>query len=353
MKSKYQIACKNCRTTVAKTPNQICINCSVKKWGYTPQQLQALLQGKPTTNVAVTKLVCKNCNILVAKTPNNKCVSCNMPDWGYSQNEILSNKFKVSTQPPKVKPVKQDEKIKMKLLIPILTMTIVLLIFIGYLTLSTESENSAAVVDYASNIAEVEKVIALVSTNSGVGTGFLVQSDIIVTAGHVVEGNTKFDITFSKDENKKFVGTLLHSALIPERNDFDYFERDYAFIKLNKKSNEKPLKLGDSDQVNEMDDIHTIGHSNGDPNLSFTKGNINSKKYGASNFDLFKHDVASNPGNSGGPLINDNNEVIGILVGKRGVEVSRNSITIPDGENIGVKINSIKTDLKGFNLNQR
>lgn len=353
MKSNYIIQCKNCKTSVARTPNEICVNCSIKMWGYSHMELKQLNQPKISRTSIITKLVCKNCNVTVAKTPNNICVNCKMPNWGYSELQVSTNNFRQGTN-TKTNKQKNEPQQKRKINIYVLfSASIIMFFFLGYLIYSI-GDNKDKYIDYASNQSEVERAIALITSPNGSGTGFLVYPDILITAGHVVEGNTTFEIRFTKDSNKKFVGKLLHSALIPDRIDFDYFERDYAFIKLNKNSNEKPLKLGDSDLVMEMDEIHTIGHSQGDPLLSYTKGNINSKKYGSGVFDLFKHDVASNPGNSGGPLMNVDHEVIGVLVGGRGIQVNtRNNITIPQGENIGVKINPIKSDLSGYNFEQR
>jgi len=91
------------------------------------------------------------------------------------------------------------------------------------------------------------------------------------------------------------------------------------------------LVLGESDAVQNLDEVVLIGYPNGD--YSITKGNINSDKYQGLN--LFKLDATSNPGNSGGPcILKEDNTVIGILVGS--------STTAQQGENIAVKISDVK-----------
>ena len=79
-----------------------------------------------------------------------------------------------------------------------------------------------------------------------------------------------------------------------------------------------------------MTSIIAIGYPSGD--YSITEGGINSDK--VNDLELFKLDAATNPGNSGGPIISqDDHTVIGMLVGQKG--------GITEGENIANKINNI------------
>ena len=50
-------------------------------------------------------------------------------------------------------------------------------------------------------------------------------------------------------------------------------------------------------------------------NISASEGKINSIREGG-RIKLFQFDADVNPGNSGGPLLNDKGEVIGVVVGK-------------------------------------
>jgi uncharacterized membrane protein YhaH (DUF805 family) len=83
--SPYTIICKNCNTRVARTPNLICIKCTMPKWGYTDYELAALWQPAPTSQYT---LVCNNCKTVVARTPNNICVKCGKYNWGYPDNPL-------------------------------------------------------------------------------------------------------------------------------------------------------------------------------------------------------------------------------------------------------------------------
>ena len=111
----------------------------------------------------------------------------------------------------------------------------------------------------------------------------------------------------------------------------DYFLSDMAVLEVSEISDIEPFVLGESDAVQNLDEVILIGYPNGD--YSITKGNINSDKYQGLN--LFKLDATSNLGNSGGPcILKDDNTVIGILVGS--------SATAQQGENIALKINDVK-----------
>jgi S1-C subfamily serine protease len=104
---------------------------------------------------------------------------------------------------------------------------------------------------------------------------------------------------------------------------------------MTKTSDLEPLVLGESDAVQNLDEVILIGFPNGD--YSITKANINSDQYQGVN--LFKLDAASNPGNSGGPcFLKDDNTVIGILVGGKQPGTQ--------GENIALKINTVKDLLR-------
>jgi len=111
----------------------------------------------------------------------------------------------------------------------------------------------------------------------------------------------------------------------------EYFLTDIAVLEVPEISEIVPLELGESDEVNNLDEVILIGYPHGD--YSITEGNINSKEF--QGYDLFKLDAASNPGNSGGPcILKSDNTVIGILVGGSG--------PLYQGENVALKINVVK-----------
>lgn len=149
------------------------------------------------------------------------------------------------------------------------------------------------------------------------GTGFIISNDgIVVTNRHVVpQGTSAVTLTLSD-------GTELDNVeVIGRTNENDSL--DVAFLKIKDKKGKdlKPIKLADSSKVKVGDKAIAIGNALGQFQNTVTAGIISG--YGRSVEagdqtsseslqNLFQTDAAINQGNSGGPLVNINGEVIGI-----------------------------------------
>ncbi len=196
--------------------------------------------------------------------------------------------------------------------------------------------------------ADLQEPVAKVVTSDGVGTAFLISPTTLLTARHVIEKNKvgdQVDLIFEHSKNQyqtkatiKFISPSTQRA-VNGQVPMDYFLTDVAVLEVTSITDIEPLVLGESDAVQNLDEVVLIGYPNGD--YSITKGNINSDKFQGLN--LFKLDATSNPGNSGGPcILKDDNTVIGILVGGSGEGYQ--------GENIALKINDVKKILTGANV---
>jgi S1-C subfamily serine protease len=196
---------------------------------------------------------------------------------------------------------------------------------------------------------DVQEPVAKVITESGIGTAFLINTTTLITARHIVESKKigeQVDLIFDRSKNKlqtkatiKFIAPSTIQSLDGSVS-AEYFLSDVAILEVLEIYDIEPLVLGESDAVQNLDDVILIGYPNGD--YSITKGNINSDRY--QGLDLFKLDATSNPGNSGGPcILADDNTVIGILVG--------GSSTSQQGENIALKINDVKKLLMNAKIN--
>jgi serine protease Do len=156
-------------------------------------------------------------------------------------------------------------------------------------------------------------------TMQGAGTGIIIASNgLIVTNRHVVPaGTTDVDITLSD-------GTELDDVSVLGRTK-DSDPLDVAFLKINNTKGKKLVaaKIGDSSKVQVGDKVVAIGNALGQFQNTVTSGIISG--YGRSVQaqsedgsgsedlqDMFQTDTAINAGNSGGPLVNMNSEVIGI-----------------------------------------
>ncbi len=138
----------------------------------------------------------------------------------------------------------------------------------------------------------------------GLGTGFIIDREgYILTNNHVVEGADKITVTLSdkKEYEAKIIG--LDS------------KTDLALIKIEGAKDLMPLALGDSDKMEVGDWVVAIGNPFGLDN-TVTAGIVSAKyrrSLGTASYeDYIQTDAAINQGNSGGPLINTDGEVIGI-----------------------------------------
>ncbi|MEI7603790.1 MAG: trypsin-like peptidase domain-containing protein [bacterium] len=183
------------------------------------------------------------------------------------------------------------------------------------------------------------------SGNQNIGSGFIVREDgIIITNSHVV-GDTTLDYSIIMNGEKN---------PIPAKNIYRDTSSDIAIIVIDKKAL-PALKLGDSDSIKIGSTTIAIGSPLGDLTGSVTSGIVSGlnrdvtagSSSGSSQERIqgvIQTDAAVNPGNSGGPLLNSNGEVIGI-----------NFATTQGAENISfaIPINRVKTKLEEFNKNGR
>jgi S1-C subfamily serine protease len=190
------------------------------------------------------------------------------------------------------------------------------------------------------------------------GTGIIISSDgLIITNRHVVPaGSTNVSVTLSNGTELKDVSIVGRTS--PQDS------LDIAFLKVNNADGQKlvPAAIGNSSQMQVGNSVVAIGNALGQFQNTVTSGIISG--YGRSvtasdggggsstgalgqlpstgtteNLnDLFQTDAAINEGNSGGPLVNLNGQVIGI-----------NTAIAGNAQNIGFSIPI--DDVKGL-INQ-
>lgn len=178
------------------------------------------------------------------------------------------------------------------------------------------------------------------SQQQSAGTGIIISSDgLIITNRHVVPaGTSAVSVTLSDGTELKDV------KIVGRTNSSDTL--DVAFLKIKNSEGKKliPADLGDSSKVQVGDPVVAIGNALGQFQNTVTSGIISGygrsvqagDGSGASSeslSDLFQTDAAINQGNSGGPLVNLNGQVIGI-----------NTAVAGNAQNIGfaIPINDFK-----------
>lgn len=171
--------------------------------------------------------------------------------------------------------------------------------------------------------------------NSGTGSGFVYdRQGHIVTNDHVVSGGRTIIVTFSDDTRAlaKVVGS-------DPSSDLAVIQVDVSEPLL------VPVELGDSDSLKVGEQAIAIGNPFG-LERTMTVGIIsslgrvvpqeNNGTYRFSIANLIQTDAAVNPGNSGGPLINAQGQVIGVnsfILSETGVSA---------GVGFAIPVNSVK-----------
>jgi putative serine protease PepD len=174
---------------------------------------------------------------------------------------------------------------------------------------SQPAANSALSVSALYDRVHQGVVTIKVTTPQGqaLGSGFVIDSEgHIVTNDHVVDGASSISVEFSDGStyDAQLVGTDAST--------------DIGVIKVNAPSSElTPLQLGDSSAVQVGDEVVAIGSPLG-LNETVTSGIVsalNRTITSPNNFsinDAIQTDAAINHGNSGGPLLDLQGQVIGI-----------------------------------------
>jgi serine protease Do len=146
------------------------------------------------------------------------------------------------------------------------------------------------------------------SDGSGVGSGFVISPDgLAVTNNHVVAGAATLEVYVGGELDDSYNATILG---VSECNDL-------ALIDINGPEDMPHLQWFDGD-INPGLDVYAAGYPLGDPEFTLTRGIIAKAEAGGdltgtSSIDhTVEHDANIQPGNSGGPLVNDAGQVVAV-----------------------------------------
>jgi serine protease Do len=154
--------------------------------------------------------------------------------------------------------------------------------------------------DFSGIIESAVRGVVTIRTDISQGTGFIIDEEgYIVTNYHIMQNAQAATIITFDDENHEvnFIG-----------HDLNF---DIALLKISGTYNE--LEFGASNDVQVGERVIAIGNPLG-LGFSVTQGIVSGvHRTGPNGLDVYiQTDAALNPGNSGGPLINQRGKVIGI-----------------------------------------
>ena len=151
---------------------------------------------------------------------------------------------------------------------------------------------------------EIEDSILVIDTLDGMGTGFYVREDYVITNQHVVDESNFVNL-------RDMIGNRFTGQVIA--NDIS---TDLALIKVSQEG--VALKFEEGCSVKRRENVFTVGHPKG-YEYSTSRGIVSSIRsienpfYKATGVKMYiQIDAPISSGNSGGPLFNSNEKVIGV-----------------------------------------
>lgn len=170
----------------------------------------------------------------------------------------------------------------------------------------------------ANQIIETYKAVVIqIATPYSTGTGFYLKGfDLIVTNEHVVRENNEAIIA-NPNISKQMVDVIYVDP-----------SHDLAFLSPPKETIKTSISIMSNNNLAQGDQVIAVGHPFG-LKYTATQGIISNLRHEQNDIKYLQHDAALNPGNSGGPLINRNGEVIGM-----------NTFVMKNGDNVGFSLPS-------------
>lgn len=175
-------------------------------------------------------------------------------------------------------------------------------------------------------------VIIQIATPYSTGTGFYLRdANLIVTNEHVIQDNRQVVID----------GHLIEKQLV--RVIYSDPKHDLAFLEAPQQTELPEVDLGTETELSEGDQVIALGHPFGFKFTS-TQGIISNAAHEINDINYYLIDAALNPGNSGGPLLDQHGAIVGI-----------NTFVVKDGNNIGfsLPVNYLMESIREFDKGDR
>lgn len=172
------------------------------------------------------------------------------------------------------------------------------------------------------------------------GTGFFVSNNgHLITNNHVVEGCQKVRL----HHKGRVVNVVLLAA--DRNNDLALLKTDIQDIDAIPLSDENPYPA---------QDIYVAGYPFGNlisSTIKITRGIISSVSGLGNNYSNVQIDAALQPGNSGGPIVDEFGNVVGVAVSKLALEkILKEYGVVPENVNFGIKSSIVMNFLEANNV---
>ena len=178
----------------------------------------------------------------------------------------------------------------------ILCIKLLILLSLPAFTFGKVTKSASAI--YTEINPAIVSVDSQLSDGLSCGTGCIIdKSGIILTSAHVVDVGSSVVVTMNNGEN--YTAKLLRKM---------GENKDIALLKIDTNKNLKTVKLGNSSKIKVGEKVLAIGNPFGFSG-TLTQGIISRIDYAKNRIQT---DAAINPGSSGGPLLNEKGEIIGI-----------------------------------------
>jgi S1-C subfamily serine protease len=179
-------------------------------------------------------------------------------------------------------------------------------------------------------VDRVMPAVVLIETTTGRGSGFFVRHDTLITNVHVVQNDGYVTL-------RRMDGSTVNARVESRAPAFDI-----AILKVATPSaTQATIPMGSAHSLKPGQEIIVIGSALGTLQNSVSRGIVSGLRT-AGGATLVQTDAATNPGNSGGPMLDRNGAVIGITtMGYKNAE----------GLNFGVAIDHARDLLEGRQTN--
>jgi len=178
---------------------------------------------------------------------------------------------------------------------------------------------------------EPPKAQPIPELNTYTGTGWVTEGGYIVTNHHVIEGQKVVKVRFNSLGTEEYPATV---ALSDQHNDL-------AILKIESTSKNRSKGIPIASKLPKAGaDVFTIGYPKSDimgVTPKVTNGIISSLSGIQDDPRIIQTTVAIQGGNSGGPLLTMNGEVVGVTTSSLRTKVSEKGIDVPQGVNYAVK----------------